>query len=316
MIFKRDEFLGYLRARGYAQSTVRRIEIHLDQFYGWLLSKGIRDIHAVTPGIIRGYQTYLLTDYKKPNGKKLCVLTVWAKRKAAALYFRYLSRQRDILLDPATHLHPLKLTRPMPKNILTQSEMEHFLTLPQDTWTGIRDKAILELLYSTGIRRAELCNLDVYDINLKDKILHVRYPKNRQDRIIPVGAKAGDAVEKYLSDVRPRLACKRCVNALFLSQYGRRMHNQSLNYIISVYSRKMALDKKITPHSFRHSCATHLLQNGANLAVIQKILGHSRIDTTEIYTRIVVQDLKNTIHKYHPRGKVKSVTNQRAQSIA
>jgi integrase/recombinase XerD len=196
----------------------------------------------------------------------------------------------------------------LPKNILTQQEIIHLLQLPNlNTPIGIRDKAILELLYSSGIRRTELVNLDLYDANLRDQTLHIRQPKNKRDRIIPFGDKAAESIEKYLLSSRPKLTQSHNEKSLFLTQYGRQIKRHSLNYIIKLYSDKMKLDRRITPHCIRHTFATHLLQNGANLATIQRLLGHTRLKTTQIYTRISPEDLRQTIKQYHPRGRIKTL---------
>ena len=210
-------------------------------------------------------------------------------------------------MDPALDLELPKLRDYLPKNILTQQETEHFLSLPDTSIFGLRNKAILELMYLSGIRRAEACNLEIYDINLKEKTLHIRQPKNRKDRIVPIGEKAKQAVEKYLLGSRPKLSKDPREKALFLSHYGTKIRKESLNYIVRKYSDKMRLDRRITPHCLRHSCATHLLQNGASLSIIQEILGHKRIKTTQIYTRICPQDLKEAIRKYHPRDRIKKL---------
>lgn len=306
---EKERFLDYLKAKGKSPNTLSYTSIHLEQFYLWLLDNQLKDIREVTPNTIQNYKFYLTNGHKRKDGQNISVLTVLAKLSALKKYFQFLQKQRHILLDPTLDLELPKLRDYLPKNILTPQEAEHFLTLPNQSIFGLRDRAILELLYSSGIRRAELCNLDLYDINLKDKTLHIRQPKNRRDRIAPIGKKAKVAVEEYLLKARPKFAKDPRERALFLSQYGTRIRKASLNYIIKRYSEKMRLNKKITPHCLRHSCATHLLQNGAPLAIIQRILGHTRIKTTQIYTRIAPEDLKQAIRKYHPRGRIRADKN-------
>lgn len=305
MIYRTDDFLNYLKTKGYSQNTLSYISIHLEQFYLWILDNNIKDIREITPKIIYDYQLYLTNTHKRKDGQNISSLTVLAKLSALKKYFQFLQKQRFILLDPSLDLELPKLRDYLPKNILTQQETEHFLSLPNNTIFGLRDKAILELLYSSGIRRAEACNLDLYDVSLKDKTLHIRSPKNRRDRIVPIGEKAKEATEKYLLVSRPKLSQDAREKALFLSQYGSRIKRESLNYLLKKYSQIMRLDRKITPHCLRHSCATHLLQNGAPLTIIQRLLGHTRLKTTQIYTRISPCDLKEAIRKYHPRERIK-----------
>ena len=305
-MLKQDEFLQSLQARGFKPGTLQYTAIYLDQFNLWLTEEKNTEIKQVTLSTLRSYQNYLTNDYRKNNGKKLSKLTILAKLLTLKKYFNYLLKQKEILLDPSLNIELPNKRDYLPKNILTQEEAEHLLTLPDKSIMGLRDKAILEILYASAIRRKELCDLDLYDINLKDKSIHIRTPKNRKDRIVPIGDKAKQAIENYLLTSRVKLAKNIKEKAVFLSYTGRRITKETLNYIVKTYSKKMRLDRNITPHCLRHSCATHLLQNGSNLRIIQMILGHSRITTTEIYTRIVPEDLKSTIHHYHPRNKIRA----------
>ncbi|MBU1043709.1 MAG: tyrosine-type recombinase/integrase [Candidatus Omnitrophica bacterium] len=305
-MLKQEEFLQALATRGFKQSTIQCIEIYLNQFYLWLCENRKEQINQVSRITIQAYQKYLCCEYLKKNGQKLCQLTILAKLSTLRKYFRYLVKQKEVLLDPTINIELPRSRDYLPKDILTMQEAENLLDLPDKTILGIRDKAILELLYSSAIRRKELCDLELYDINLKDKTIHIRTPKNRRDRIVPIGNKAKEAIERYLLTSRVLLTKNTKEKAVFLTFTGKRIRKETLNYMVKKYSKQMKINKKITPHCLRHSCATHLLQNGSNLVIIQKILGHSRISTTEIYTRIVPEDLKLAINKYHPRWRMKA----------
>jgi integrase/recombinase XerD len=301
-----ERFLEYLKVKGYKTDTIKYTDIHIGQFNLWLLDNNIKDIREVTSNIIYNYQLYLTNTHRRKDGMNISSLTVLSKLSSLRKYFQFLQKQKFILLDPTLNLELPKMRDYLPKNILTQQEIIHLLQLPNpNTPIGIRDKAILELLYSSGIRRTELVNLSLYDANLKDQTLHIRQPKNKRDRIIPFGDKAAESIEKYLLSSRPKLTQSHNEKSLFLTQYGRQIKRHSLNYIIKLYSDKMKLDRRITPHCIRHTFATHLLQNGANLATIQRLLGHTRLKTTQIYTRISPEDLRQTIKQYHPRGRIK-----------
>jgi len=304
-MLKQEEFLQSLLARGFKQNTIQYAEIHLGQFYLWLSENRKEQIKQVTRITIQAYQKYLCCEYRKKNGQKLCQLTILAKLSALRKYFRYLVKNKEILLDPTIDIELPRSRDYLPKDILTMQEAENLLELPDKTILGIRDKAILELLYSSAIRRKELCDLELYDINLKDKTIHIRTPKNRKDRIVPIGNKAKEAIGKYLLTSRFLLIKNTKEKAVFLTYTGKRIRKETLNCMVKKYSNLMKINKKITPHCLRHSCASHLLQNGSNLVIIQKILGHSRISTTEIYTRIVPEDLKQEIFNYHPRERMK-----------
>ncbi len=312
MIVHKSEYSESLLSKGFKEETLIRVDLYLEQFRTWLQTKFVDDIRQVTPTTIMDYQLYL-TEYKKTNGQKLHPLTVVSKLSVIRGYFSYLLKRRDIFLNPTLDVDLPKVGRYLPKNILTQDEAKRLLELPKDDPMGIRDKAILEVLYSAGIRSGELRKMDIYDVNLHDKWIHIKNPKNKKDRIIPTGEKAKRAIEEYLSKSRPRLACVRNANlkdnALFLSQYGKRMSKGSIPYILRTYSQKMNLGKRITPHCLRHSFATHLLQNGAELPIIQELLGHTRIKTTQIYLQVAQPDLKKTIKDCHPRGRIK-ILNQ------
>lgn len=307
MIVHKSEYLEFLLSKGFKNDTLVRVDLYLEQFRTWLQAKSVDDIRQVTPTTIMEYQFYL-TEYKKTNGQNLHPLTIVSKFSVIRGYFSYLLKRRDIFLNPTLDVDLPKTGRYLPKNILTQDEAKRLLGLPKDDPMGIRDKAILEVLYSTGIRSGELRKLDIYDFNLHDKLVHIKNPKNKKDRIIPTGEMAKKAIEEYLSKSRPRLARIKHAdpkdNALFLSQYGKRMSKGSIPYILRTYSKKMNLGKRITPHCLRHSFATHLLQNGAELPIIQELLGHTRIKTTQIYLQIAQPDLKKTIRDYHPRGQL------------
>lgn len=310
MIVHKSEYLEFLLSKGFKKETLIRIDLYLEQFRTWLQAKSVDDIRQVTPTTIMDYQLYL-TEYKKSNGQNLHPLTMLSKFSVIRGYFSYLIKRRDIFLNPTLDVEMPKVGRYLPKNILTQDEAKRLLQLPEDDLMGIRDKAILEILYSAGIRSGELRKLDIYDVNLHDKLVHIKNPKNKKDRIVPTGEKAKAAIEEYLSKSRPRLARISSAdpkeNALFLSQYGKRMSKGSIPYILRTYSKKMSLGKRITPHCLRHSFATHLLGNGAQLPTIQKLLGHTRIKTTQIYLQIAQPDLKKTIKDCHPRGRIKTL---------
>ena len=314
MIVHKSEYLEFLLSKGFKEETIRRIDIYLEQYWTWLQTKSIADIRQVTPTTIMDYQLYL-TEYRKTNGQNLHPLTIVSKLSVVRGYFGYLLKRRDIFLNPTLDVDLPKVGRYLPKNILTQDEAKRLLELPKDDLMGIRDKAILEILYSAGIRSGELRKLDIYDINLHDKLVHIKNPKNKKDRIVPTGDKAKSAIEEYLLKSRSRLARVSSAdpkeNALFLSQYGKRMSKGSIPYILRTYSKKMNLGKRITPHCLRHSFATHLLGNGAELPIIQKLLGHTRIKTTQIYLQIAQPDLKKTIKDCHPRERIKTL-NQAA----
>ncbi|MBI4846816.1 MAG: tyrosine-type recombinase/integrase [Candidatus Omnitrophica bacterium] len=241
-------------------------------------------------------------------------------------FFRYLAKSNQILYDPAVELELPKTRKNIPRDIMSKKEILKILNQPDpDNVLGSRDKAILELLYSTGIRNQELRNLCIYDIDIANNYLRVTRGKGKKDRVIPLGEIAATYVEEYLNHSRPKLLSpvrskspkvhaapmtgtsngvnKEETNILFLTKHGRTMKNNGLIETIKKYAAKAKLEKHITPHSFRHTCATHLLKNNASLRHIQELLGHASIESTQIYTRVDISDLKRAHKRYHPRER-------------
>lgn len=301
MIYKRKEYFDYLASRGIKESTMRYVEFYLEQFHEWLRGQPVKYTHEVTPKIMDEYQYYLMNDYKPKRVKKLSVFAVIHSLQTVKKYFGYLVKNKFIFLDPTIEMELPEKPIQIPKGILTPAEVESLINAPDNTPVGVRDKAMLELMYSSALRRGELCDLDLYDANLKDMVIHVRISKTNRARLVPMGTKAKEAIEQYLLSSRPIMARHPGENALFISQYGTRITKGCVNYIVKAYSKKVKLEKKISPHGLRHSCATHLLQNGADIIHIQRILGHARLKTTQIYTRVINPDLKKAHEKAHPR---------------
>lgn len=202
--------------------------------------------------------------------------------------------------NPAKNVAPAKVERKLPQ-VLTGREVELFLEQPECTdLKGFRDRAMLELLYATGIRVSELIDLDVDDLNLSDGVLHCE--SKGRSRIIPLYPAAIRALSEYVQAVRPQLVESEEETALFVNMNGTRMSRQGFWKLIKYYQEKAGIQKDITPHTLRHSFAAHLLENGADLHSIQEMLGHADISSTQIYSRLVNQHLKDVYRKAHPRA--------------
>jgi integrase/recombinase XerD len=283
-----EEYLETLRVKGYAEGTVTYRQIYLNQFLSFLKNR------EITREQLCRYQALL---YKK----RLSVLTVQSKLSSLHCFLLWLYREGYLLSDHSKAVHFPANRSWLPKSILSESEMVYFLSLPDiRTAKGLRDKAILELLYSTGIRRAELISLDIYDLDYTAGTVRV-LGKGRKERVIPVGGVALDWISRYLKTVRQYKDAKD--HALFIDLVSaHRLSSNTLNQIIREYSQTSRLNKRVTAHTFRHSCATHLLKNGADIRYIQEMLGHASPATTQIYTRVAIPDLKKTFSKSHPRA--------------
>ncbi len=244
-----------------------------------------QDVEAYTDGLLR-------------KGKSPATVT----RSAASIksFYQCLLARGFVDQNPAKKVKPAKVERKLPQ-ILTGKEVELFLEQPdRGDLKGCRDKAMLELLYATGIRVSELIDLDVDDLNLPGGVLNCR--SKGKDRVIPLYPVAIRALEEYIRNVRPQLLGTPDETALFVNMNGERMSRQGFWKLIKHYQEKAGIQKDITPHTLRHSFAAHLLENGADLRSIQEMLGHADISSTQIYSHMVKQKLQDVYHKAHPRA--------------
>ncbi|MFA5373956.1 MAG: tyrosine-type recombinase/integrase [Candidatus Omnitrophota bacterium] len=305
----RNEFLSYLKAKGYRPGTLIYTELYLDHFFSFLWRQGIKQIQNITADIMEQYQRHIFSLTSQQTKKKLTARTIFTRLNVIKKYFQYLTAYGHLLIDPAGNISLPAIPASLPKNILQEEELTLLLSQPNvKTNIGLRDRAILELFYSTGIRRQELINLNLYDIDLTQRIIRINKGKRQKDRVIPIGKLSALSLEKYLSRVRSQWSRSSLESALFVTSQGNRLKPQTLNYTVKKYARKLYPDKKVSCHSLRHSCATHLLKGGASLRVIQELLGHSSLNSTQVYTRVSPIDLKAAHRKYHPRGKGQPAT--------
>ena len=232
------------------------------------------------------------------RGKSAATVT----RSVASLksFYNYLMQTGLVDQNPAKGVAPAKVERKLPQ-ILTGKEVELFLEQPQCTdLKGYRDRAMLELLYATGIRVSELISLDENDLNLAGGVL--RCTSKGRERVIPLYQTAIRALQKYVAEIRPKLVGEADEPALFVNMSGERMSSQGFWKLIKYYQEKAGIEKDITPHTLRHSFATHLLENGADLRAIQEMLGHADISSTQIYSRLLNQRIKDVYQRAHPRA--------------
>ncbi len=241
------------------------------------------------------------TDYNRAEATSLSVKTLAAEASVLRSFFRWLAARRVVLFNPAENLKLGNRTQPLPKAVLSESEISALLSAPGRDTLGLRDRAILETLYSTGLRRAELCGLDLYDLDHAGELVRVRQGKGRRDRIVPIGRAALAAIRRYLRDARPELVETPKEPALFVAAIThRRLHVKTLNLIVRKHAEAAGIAKRVTPHVLRHTCATDLLRGGADIRPVQAILGHASVATTQIYTRVAVEDLVVVHRRHHP----------------
>lgn len=224
---------------------------------------------------------------------------------AVQSFFKYLARQNLILSNPASDLERPKVPQRLPRNVLSISEIERVLAQPDVAEPmGVRDRAILETFYSTGMRRKELSGLAVFDLDVERGTVLIREGKWRKDRMVPIGARALAWIEKYLHEVRPNFVVEPDPSNLFLGQFGERLAPGWLTSRVSQYIRKSGLSKQGGCHLFRHTMATLMLEGGADIRFIQEMLGHATLQATQIYTRVSIKKLKEIHTVTHPGARL------------
>jgi len=292
------DFLSYVQVeRGASANTVDSYRRTLRRYLTFLAERGITEPGEATQEALLEFATHL----RDPKGADLGPRSTAQAFSALRMFHRFMVTEGYCRTDPTGVLAAPRLPGRLPR-ALTREQVESLLDAPAgDTEKVLRDRMILELLYASGLRISELVALNVSDLDLDERILRVRGKGNRW-RIAPFGATAGDAVARYLQDARPRLARGKTTAALVLNTRGGRLTRQGCWKIIRGYSEAVGLGEVMTPHVLRHSFATHLLEGGANLVVVQELLGHASVSTTQIYTKVTPGHLSEAYRRYHPRA--------------
>lgn len=288
------DYLVFLReTKKSSENTLQAYERDLSKFVDFLNSKRIEDLAEVTSDVIMDYKTSMTNGGFSPATVSRCL-------SAIRSMFQYLVMNDVVDFNPAREIHNEKCEKKAPQ-ILTNKEIEILLAQPSQTDVkGIRDKAMLELLYATGIKVSELISLDVDDVNLQ--LSFIRCVKGEKERIISLYPLAVRVISDYLESSRKLLIAKPDEKALFVNISGERMTRQGFWKILKTYAESAKIYKEITPHTLRHSFAAHLLENGADIHDIQEILGHADISSTQRYAQFLKSRAKNGYMKFHPRA--------------
>jgi integrase/recombinase XerD len=296
-----DEFCEHMAARGYSPRTVGNRRHMLSFLVSWLAERGITRPAEVTRPVLESYQRWLY-HYRKSNGDPLSFRSQSQRLLAVRAFFKWAARQRHVLHNPASEIELPRAERRLPRPALTAAEAELVLTQPDlDDPLAVRDRAMLEVLYSTGIRRAELAHLAVTDIDHERQTLLVRLGKGKKDRLIPAGERALAWVSRYLAEVRPKLAVSGGDDGtLFLSAEGTPFALDALTRLASHYVKASGVPKTGACHLFRHTMATLMLEGGADIRYIQAMLGHAELSTTQIYAQVSVRALQAIHAATHP----------------
>ncbi|MCK9478470.1 MAG: site-specific tyrosine recombinase XerD [Firmicutes bacterium] len=285
--------------RQLSDNTLQSYRRDIVKYITYTKKNQINSYENILPSIIKEYML-ALQDEGRANA------TVSRSLASIRAFYKYLCDQKISPTDPTDGIQTVRVERKIPQ-ILSSREVNLLLEQPSMAeLKGIRDKAMLEVMYATGIRVSELISLDVDDTNIDVGYIVCR--NNNKERIIPLYSEAIDVVKKYLLQVRPALVKNPTDKALFVNFNGSRLTRQGFWKIIKTYTKKAKISKQITPHTLRHSFAVHLLENGADLKSIQQMLGHSDISSTQIYTSIVSNKIKNVYNSAHPRARSRQLS--------
>ena len=294
------EHLNALAIQNYSEFTVKNRQVHIGFFITWAREHGLREPIEVTRPVLERYQRYLFY-YRKKNGEPLSFRSQHARLVPLRVWFRWLTRQNHILHNPASELELPRLGRTLPKNILSIEEIERVMMQPDlEEPIGLRDRAILETLYSTGLRRLEMIQLKLYDLSLDRGLVLVRQGKGKKDRYVPIGERGTLWLEKYIREGRPEIVVEPDDRTVFLTAQGEPFSRDHLTWTVREHIVAAAIGKAGACHLLRHCMATHMHENGADIRFIQQILGHEDIKTTQIYTHVALRALQQVYAATHP----------------
>lgn len=303
----RIRFDESLQAINYSPKTRINYSRDVREFLDWLAeSTEVSVIAEVTPAHLHQYQLALFNYERPKERKRLSIGSQTCKLTAVRSFFAWLLREQQIAFNPATGLQMPQQQQQLPRNVLTKKEARQLIeATPVEKPLDIRDRAILEVLYGTGIRRAELIELAVYDVDFDSLTLRVQHGKGDRTRIVPLTQNAASALRLYMEETRSIFAHQAGQVRLFVSsRSGGPLDDADIVRIVKKAAKRAGITKHITPHTLRHTCATHLLKGRADIRQIQKLLGHKKLTSTEVYTRVEIDDLRKVVRRCHPREKL------------
>lgn len=274
-----DHFKGHLHVLNRSPATINAYVQHTQLF---LKAADVTNIKQVTTAIIESWIKDLY-DYRTAQDRPYSTATICAKIRSIKRFFEFLEKSNTIFIDPAEFITEPKINKTKIKPTLTEHEAKQILDQPNlGTLTGIRDRTMIEVFYATGIRINELCSLTIYDTDVQSSTLRINKGKGYKDRVVPLGRHAVKFIKEYISKVRPKLAVKnKTIRYLFIGQDSKPLGKQTVGLMIRTYARKTKIEKRVTAHTFRHTFATLLVKNGAQIVAVQKMLGHENLRTTQ-----------------------------------
>lgn len=303
-----DAFHEWEAVVGYSPRTVAAQRHAIGRFIAWADERGLSRPQDITRPILERYQRHIY-HHRKANGQPLTVSAQLGLILPLQAWFKWLTKQNHILYNPAADLDLPTRPKALPKGLLSVSQIEDILngcdiSKPE----GVRLRAMLEVFYSTGVRRFELAGLKLFDVDIERGALMVRQGKGSKDRLVPVGERACAWVDKYLREARPELACGHDDHVLFLDDDGQGFAPERVGDLVKRHLMASGVEHAGSCHLFRVACATHMLENGADIRFIQSLLGHAKLDTTQIYTQVSLAKLKEVHAATHP-ARLKRATS-------
>jgi integrase/recombinase XerD len=296
-----QRFLDHLTVeRGLSGHTVAAYRRDLERYAGFVRTRGITDARRVDERAVAGHVAAVSAS-TYGDGKTYRATSVVRALSSVRAFHRFLLRDGEISSDPTAGVIRPKLPRSLPKP-LSVDDVARVLAHPDRSAKGLRDRAVLETLYGAGLRISELVGLDVDDVDLEEGSVRV-LGKGGKERDVPIGRYARDAISAYLTRVRPQIATARSRSALFLNLRGGRLTRQGCTGIVQQHTAGAGIRKRVSPHTFRHSFATHLLEGGADVRVVQELLGHASVATTQVYTLVTREHLREVYFTSHPRAR-------------
>ncbi len=300
MVTWATRYLEWLSVKNFSPRTVDNRERYLAFFIGWCEQRSLLCPQEVTKPILERYQRHLF-HLRREDGRPLTFRAQHSRLVPLRSYFKWLTRQNVLLYNPASELELPKLEHRLPRHVLTLSEAETVMNLPDVREVlGVRDRALLETFYSTGMRRSELMNLAIFDLDTERGTILIRQGKGKKDRMVPVGERAAAWIDKYLYEARPQLLVGPDEGALFLTSTGEAFTANRLTQLVRNYVKAAELGKTGSCHLFRHTAATLMLEGGADIRYIQALLGHAELSTTQIYTQVSIRKLQQVHRATHP----------------
>lgn len=293
-----ERYKQSLILRSLSPNTIRTYDIYIRQFFNYLdEEETVLDLKEIDRELILRYQSHL---YHGPRRLKLT--TQLLNLVGLRSFFSFLEREDIILYDPTQRVELPKERHRLPMNVLSESEVARMIgKIDIERKLGLRDRAILEVLYSTGVRSSEMANLALFDLDKDEGLIRIREGKGGKDRVIPIGDIAVRYVNLYLTHERPRLVRREDEKHIFLTPRGLPLHPVDVPRVVKRHARKAGIRKPVDARLIRHTCATHMLTRGASIRHIQDLLGHDSLNTTQIYTRVGIKDLKKVHRETHPR---------------